>query len=167
MLGRAASNFAADRGTQLAGSISYFTLFALFPATLLLMSIFGIVLRDATLQARVLDAMIDFLPVEGSLVAESLREVADLGPTVTVVSLIGAAWAAGALSAAIRQALNQAFEVTSRRPMVRAKLVDFVLLPVIALPLLGGIVLSGTWRFFQQELDARWGILDGRFAWTW
>ena len=131
------------------------------------MSIFGIVLRDADLQARVLDAMIEFLPIEGSLVADSLREVADLGPTVTIVSLVGAAWAAGALSAAIRQALNQAFEVTSRRPMVRAKLVDFVLLPVIALPLLGGIFLSGTWRFFQQELDDRWGILDGRFAWTW
>src|SRR5690606_15946732 len=52
-------------------------------------------------------------------------------------------------------------------PLVRAKLLDFVLLPVFALPLFGGIVLSGIWRFFQHELDERWGILDGRFAWTW
>ena len=167
VLGRAASNFAEDRGTLLAASISYYTLFALFPATLLAVSIFGIVLRDPDVQDRVLNAIIDYLPVEGSTVADSLRDVADLGPTVTVVSLVGAIWTAGALSAAIRQTLNQVFEVRRRRPLARAKLLDFVLLPIIGVPLFGGILLSGVWRFFQQELDDRWGILDGNLAWTW
>lgn len=167
MLGRAASNFAEDRGTQLAASISYFTLFSLFPATLLAVSVFGIVLRNEEIQNRVLTAIIDYLPVEGSTVADSLRDVADLGPTVTVLSLIGAFWTSGALSAAIRQALNQVFEVQRRRPLLRAKLIDFVILPVIAVPFFGGVVLTGAWRFFEQELDDRWGILDGRFSWTW
>jgi len=167
VLGRAASNFAEDRGTQLAASISYFTLFSLFPATLLAVSVFGIVLRNEEIQNRVLTAIIDYLPVEGSTVADSLRDVADLGPTVTVLSLIGAFWTSGALSAAIRQALNQVFEVQRRRPLLRAKLIDFVILPVIAVPFFGGVVLTGVWRFFEQELDDRWGILDGRFSWTW
>src|SRR5690606_13661254 len=73
----------------------------------------------------------------------------------------------GALSAAIRQALNQVFEVDRRRPLVQAKLVDFVILPILAVPLFGGVILSGALRIFQQELDERWGFLDGRFAWTW
>ena len=167
MLGRAASNFAEDRGTQLAAAISYFTLFSLFPATLLAVSVFGIVLRNEEIQNRVLTAIIDYLPVQGSTVADSLRDVADLGPTVTIVSLFGAIWTSGALSAAIRQALNQVFEVDKRRPLLQAKLVDFVILPIIAVPLFGGVVLTGAWRIFEQELDDRWGILDGRFAWTW
>lgn len=167
VVGRAASNFAEDRGTQLAASISYFTLFSLFPATLLAVSIFGIVLRNEEIQLRVLNAIIDFLPVQGSTVADSLRGVADLGPTVTIVSFFGAMWTSGALSAAIRQALNQVFEVRLRRPLLKAKLIDFVLLPIITVPLFGGVVLTGAWRIFQQELDDRWGILDGRFAWTW
>lgn len=166
VLGRAASNFAEDRGTQLAAAISYFTLFSLFPATLLVVSVFGIVLRDEAVQDRVLSAIIDYLPVEGSAVAESLRQIADLGPTVTVLSLIGAFWTSGALSAAIRQALNQVFEVRQRRPLLRAKLIDFLLLPIIAVPLFGGVVLSGAWRFFQQEFEEL-GLFDGRFAWTW
>ncbi len=166
VLGRAATNFAEDRGTQLAAAISYFTLFSLFPLTLLAVSIFGIVLRNDEIQDRVLTAIIDFLPVEGSLVADSLRDVADLGPTVTVVSLIAAFWTSGALAAAIRQALNQVFEVDRRRPLLKAKLIDFILLPIIAVPLFGGVVLSGAWRIFQQEL-ADEGLLDGRFAWTW
>lgn len=167
VLGRAATNFAEDRGTQLAAAISYFTLFSMFPATLLAVSVFGIVLRNEEIQNRVLTAIIEYLPVEGPAVSESLRDVADLGPTVTLLSLAGAFWTSGALSAAIRQALNQVFEVQRRRPLVRAKLIDFVILPIIAVPLFGGLVLTGAWRFFQQELDDRWGILDGRFAWTW
>ena len=167
VLGRAASNFAEDRGTQLAAAISYFTLFSLFPATLLAVSVFGIVLRNESLQTRVLNAIIDYLPVQGSTVAESLRDVADLGPTVTVLSLIGAFWTSGALSAAIRQALNQVFEVEQRRPLLQAKLVDFVILPILAVPFFGGVVLTGALRLFQQELDTRWAFLDGRFAWTW
>ncbi len=167
VLGRAASNFAEDRGTQLAAAISYFTLFSLFPATLLAVSVFGIVLRDEDVQTRVLTAIIDYLPVEGSTVADSLRDVADLGPTVTVLSLIGAFWTSGALSAAIRQALNQVFEVEKRRPLLHAKLIDFVILPILVVPFVGGVVLTGALRLFQQELDDRWAFLDGRFAWTW
>jgi len=167
VLGRAATNFAEDRGTQLAASISYFTLFSLFPATLLAVSIFGIVLRNEEIQLRVLNAIIDFLPVQGSTVADSLRGVADLGPTVTIVSFFAALWTSGALSAAIRQALNQVFEVKRRRPLLQAKLIDFGLLPIIAVPLFGGVVLTGALRLFEQELNDRWGILDGRFAWTW
>jgi membrane protein len=167
VLGRAASNFASDRGTLMAASISYFTLFALFPATLLAVSIFGFVLRDEAMQERVLNAIIGYLPVEGTAVAESLRQVASLGATATVVSLVAALWTSGALTAAVRQSLNQVFGVTQRRPLVRGKLIDFLLLPVIAVPLLGGIVLSGVWRFFQVEISENWGILDGEFAWTW
>ena len=167
VLGRAASNFAEDRGTQLAAAISYFTLFSLFPATLLAISVFGIVLRNEEIQNRVLTAIIDYLPIEGSTVSESLRDVADLGPTVTILSLFGAFWTSGALSAAIRQALNQVFEVDRRRPLLRAKLIDFVILPVLAVPFFGGVVITGAIRVFQQELEDRWGFLDGRFAWTW
>ncbi len=165
--GRAASNFTEDRGTQLAASISYYALFSLFPLTLLVVSIFGIVLRDAEVQARVLDGITDYVPLEQSTVEQMIGSAADLGPTVSIVSFLGAIWSAGALSAAIRSAMNVVFEVRTRRPILRAKLVDFVLLPVIGIPLVGGIVLSAGVRFFERELDERYGLLDGRFSWTW
>jgi len=166
-MGRAASNFTEDRGTQMAASISYYTLFALFPLTLLAVSIFGIVLRDAEVQARVLGAISDFVPLEEATVEQLLGQAADLGPTISVVSFFAALWSAGAVSAALRSTMNVVFETRQKRPMLRAKLVDFVLLPVIAIPLVGGIVLSAVWRFFQQQLDDRYGLLDGRLSWTW
>lgn len=165
--GRAAANFTEDRGTQLAAAISYYTLFALFPLTLLAVSIFGIVLRDAEVQARVLSGISDFVPLEEGTVDQLLGQAADLGPTVSIVSFFGAVWSAGALSAAIRSAMNVVFEARNKRPLLRAKLIDFVLLPVIAVPLVGGIVLSTMWRLFERELDDRYGLLDGRLSWTW
>lgn len=167
VLGRAAANFAEDSGTQLAASISYYTLFSLFPLTLLAVAIFGTFLRDPALQERVLDAIIDFLPVEGPTIAESLEQAATLGPTVGIVSFFGALWSAGALSAAVRRTMDRVFEVSSGRPLVRAKLIDFVLIPVIGLPLLGGLVLTGVLRFFERQLGERWGLLDGNLGWTW
>jgi len=166
-LGKGAANFADDRGTQMAASISYFTLFSLFPLTLLSVAIFGIVLRDADVQARVLELMSEVLPLEENTVENLLGRAAELGPTVGVISLVAALWSAGALSAAIRQAMNVAFEVRVKRPMLLAKLIDFVLLPVIAIPLAAGVVLSAIWRFFQQQLDEQWGLFDGNLAWLW
>ncbi len=151
----------------MAASISYYTLFALFPVTLLAVAIFGIVLRDAEVQARVLGGISDLVPLEESTVEELLGQAADLGPTVSILSFFGAVWSAGALSAAIRSSMNVVFEAGRRRPMVRAKLVDFVLLPVIGLPLVAGIVLTTLWRIFERTLDDEFGLLDGRFAWTW
>ncbi|MEX2447005.1 MAG: YhjD/YihY/BrkB family envelope integrity protein, partial [Dehalococcoidia bacterium] len=101
VLGRAASNFADDRGTQMAAAISYYTLFSLFPLTLLAVSIFGVVLRSPEVQGRVLNAIIAFLPIQDESIAESLRSVADLGPTLTIVSLLGSLWSGGAVSASI------------------------------------------------------------------
>lgn len=166
-MGRAASTFAANRGNQLAGAISYFTLFALFPATLLLVSSFGFFLRDQEVQDRVLNSLIDYLPITGTTIAESLQQVADFGATATIASFFGALWTAGALSAAIRGALNEVFEVDASRPVLRAKLVDFVLLPILAVPLIGGIVLTTILQLFRVELQERWGLLDGHWAWTW
>jgi membrane protein len=151
-LGRAAGAFSADRGTQLAASISYYTFFSLFPLTLLVVSLFGIVLRNEELQLRVLDAIVDFLPIESATVETSIRNVADLGPTLTVFSFLGTAWAAAALSASVRSALNVVFGTSQRRPFLRAKAIDYALLPIIGLPLLGGVVISGVISFAQEEL---------------
>lgn len=167
ILGRAVTNFIEDRGTHMAAAISYYALFSLFPLTLLAVSIFGIVLRAPGIQDRVLNAIITFLPIEDQSIANSLRSVADLGPTLTVISLLGSIWSAGALSAAVRSALNVAFEVDRDRPLLRAKMIDYMLLPIIGLPLLGGIVLSTAWRLAQEEFASRFGFVDSPLRFVW
>ena len=166
-LARAASAFGEDRGTQMAASISFYAFFSLFPLTLLAVSLFGIVLRDEGLQIRVLDAIVDFLPLENETVENSIRNVADLGPTLTIFSFLGTAWAAAALSASVRSALNVVFGSGRRRPFLRAKLVDFTLLPIIGLPLLGGLVISTMIQFARDEMREWLPAFEGLFAFAW
>jgi len=159
ILGRAVTNFIEDGGSRMAAAISFYALFSLFPITLLAVSIFGVVLRNPAVQEQVLAGIIGFLPIQDQSIANSLRNVARLGPTLTVVSALGSLWSAGALSAALRSSLNVVFEVQVGRPWFRAKLLDYVFLPIVALPLIGGIVLTTAWRIAQAELGRALGFL--------
>ena len=164
---RATINFAEDGCTQMAAAISYFALFSLFPITLLAVSVFGIVLRDAETQARVLEAIVDALPVEETSIEDSLRNLAGLGPTLTVVSFLGAAWTAGALSGAVRRAINVTFDVDRARPLLRGKLVDYSLLPVVGTLFIGSFILTAGWRVAQASTDARFATFGGQLDWLW
>ena len=146
ILARATVNFIDDRGTQMAAAISYYALFSLFPLTLLAVSIFGIVLRAPGVQERVLNAIIAFLPIHDQSIADSLRNVANLGPTITAISALGSVWAAGALSGAVRSTLNVVFEVDRERPLLHGALVDYLLLPIIAMPPSSGSAMIGSSR---------------------
>jgi membrane protein len=169
VLGRATSNFIEDRGTHLSAAISYYGLFSLFPLTLLAVSIFGIVLRSPAMQDRVLDEVLTQLPIDpgnqGSI-QQALKNAASLGPTLSVVSFLGALWTAGALSAAIRSALNVIFQAPRSRPLLRGKLIDYALIPVIGLPFLGGIVVTTGWRIAQHRV-VQLPFVQDRAVWVW
>lgn len=166
LLGRALVGFVLDRGSQMSAAISYYALFSLFPLTLLAISIFGIVLRDQPFQDRVLAAILDILPVEDETIADALHRVANLGPTLTFVSALVTLWTAAALSASLRNALNVVFAAEQGRPYLRGKAVDFLLMPVLGLPFIGGVALTTAWRVIEREVG-RWSVFDGWLGYVW
>lgn len=166
VMGRALVGFVLDRGSQMAAAISYYALFSMFPLTLLAVSIFGIVLRDQPFQDRVLAAILDVLPVEDETIADALHRVANLGPTLTLVSALVTLWTAAALSASLRNALNVVFAAEQGRPYLRGKAVDFLLMPVLGLPFIGGVALTTAWRVIEREVG-RWAVFDGWLGYVW
>ena len=159
VLRRATANFVEDRATQMAAGISYFALFSIFPFVLLAFAIFGIVLRDEGLQQDVIAEIIDALPIEDESIVSAVTNLADQGTTIGVFALLGTLWAASALSAALRSALNVTFEVGDKRALVRGKLLDLTVLPALGLLFLASLVLSTVWRVAQAEVSDR-GIFE-------
>jgi membrane protein len=153
VLRRATANFLDDRASQLAAGISYFALFSLFPFALLVFAIFGIVLRNEAVQADVLKAVVDAIPIEDPSIDKALRGLAKQSATIGVFALVGTLWSASALATALRSALNVAFEVEQRRPLFRGKLVDFTVLPALGTLFLLSLVLSAVWRIAQTQVD--------------
>lgn len=164
---RATVNFVEDRCTVLAAAISYFALFSLFPLALLVAAVFGIVLRDPEVQQSVLNGIVDALPIEAPSIANSLRGLADLGPTLSVVALFGTLWTASALASAVRNALDIVFDVRQPRALLQAKVLDYVILLGVGLLFLTSLALTTAWRIAQAQADARWGLLDGNLRWLW
>src|SRR5439155_89225 len=119
-----------DRCPQYAASIAYHVLFSLFPLTILLVSIFGLVLQDDELRKNVIKELLDVLPVSESgqaNVQRSIEGIATPLSAIGLVSLIALIWGASGMMASIRLGIEAAMKIDRGRPAAHAKLVDFIL----------------------------------------
>jgi membrane protein len=164
-LPRAVEDLFRDRCPQYAASIAYRVLFSLFPLTIVLVSIFGLVLQDDELRQSVIDELIDFLPVsqEGQAdVESSIEGIASPVSAIGLISLVALLWGASGMMAAIRIGLEAALKVDRGRPAVHAKVVDFVLVGVIGMLVLLVVGLSIVGSFVTQLIEdlTEWAGVD-------
>ena len=126
---RTVAEFFDDHCTQLAASMSYYILFSIFPLAILLVSIAGLILTDDALRGRVVDALLEALPVSSGAAREDLESLIDPiahgRSAVGLISILGLLWGASGMMGALRYSLNTAWDHEYRRPFVRGKLVDF------------------------------------------
>ena len=152
-LPRAIEDMFTDRCTQYAAAIAYRVLFSLFPLTIALVSIFGLVLQDDELRQSVIDELIAFLPVTESAqnnVQQSIEEIATPLSAFGLVSLVALLWGASGMMASIRLGLEAALKVERGRPAARAKLVDFMLIAAAGVLVLVIVGLSAFGAFFSK-----------------
>ncbi|HEY6113312.1 MAG TPA: YihY/virulence factor BrkB family protein [Gaiellaceae bacterium] len=152
-LPRAIEDMFTDRCTQYAAAIAYRVLFSLFPLTIALVSIFGLVLQDDELRQSVIDELIAFLPVTESAqnnVQRSIEEIATPLSAFGLVSLVALLWGASGMMASIRLGLEAALKVERGRPAARAKLVDFMLIAAAGVLVLVIVGLSAFGAFFSK-----------------
>jgi membrane protein len=164
-LPRAVEDLFRDRCPQYAASIAYRVLFSLFPLTIVLVSIFGLVLQDDELRQSVIDELIDFLPVsqEGQAdVESSIEGIASPVSAIGLISLVALLWGASGMMAAIRIGLEAALKVDRGRPAVHAKGVDFILVGVIGMLVLLVVGLSIVGSFVTQLIEdlTEWAGID-------
>src|ERR687895_2236722 len=155
-LPRAIEDLFRARLPQYAASIGFHVLFSLFPLTIVLVSIFGLVLTDDDLRQRVIDELVDVLPVSESGqedIASSIEGIATPLSAIGLISLIALIWGASGMMTSLRIGLETALKVELGRPPAHAKLVDFALLGIVGLLVLLVIGLSAFAAFFRGSID--------------
>ena len=165
VLGRSIKNYTEDRGTQMAASISYYALFSLVPLIVLAVAIFGIVLRNTTIQEKLIAAIVEALPLSEGDVADVVIGATSLSPQLAIISLFAVIWTSGALAGALRLSLNVAFDTERRHPALRGKLVDYALVPILGIPVMGSLILSAFWQVLEQSI-ASFPFADD-LNWIW
>ena len=155
-LPQAVEDLFRDRCPQYAASISFHVLFSLFPLTIVLVSVFGLVLQDDELRQTVIDELLSVLPVSASGQADvqsSIEGIATPLSAIGFISLIALLWGASGMMASIRIGLEAALKVDRGRPAAHAKLVDFVVVAAAGVLVLVVVGLSAFAAFFSRLLD--------------
>lgn len=143
---RTLQEFRDDYCTQLAAGISYYVLFSIFPLSILAISISGLILTDSSIRQDVVNKLFDILPLSEDEGRADLERAVDSVATslsaIGLISIVGLLWAASGMMGAIRHALNQAWDTDFRRPFLRAKAMDILM--VTAVGLLIGLSIGAT-----------------------
>lgn len=172
LIERSVRGFAADGSPHLAAAISYRVIFSIFPLAIVLTAAFGIVLRATGLQTDVVDTIVDNIPLSGDG-QQRMRELLEgatgnLG-SLGLIALVGLVYAATGMMAAIRFALNRAWDVDEARPFLQGKAIDILLiLSASALVLLAAVLSIGA-RFverYARDALSTAGIPGGVVTWV-
>jgi membrane protein len=166
----AVDGYFRDRLSQHAAGIAYRVLFSLAPLAIVLVSIVGVVLQDDARREDVIEQIVDWLPVteEGSnTVEEAITRLASPTSALGLLSLVLFFWAASGMMGALRTGLEAALAVERRRPAVRAKIVDLLLVVaagvLVIVTIAVAVVFQVVTRFVDDTADVV-GVEGGWFA---
>lgn len=118
-----------------AGAISYFSLFVLFPAILVLFHITFFILGMWELHLPVVQRIVELFPGSKGFLENNLLELMDPSPLLFLACFIVVIWGSTWIFTFLENALNRAWEVPRRRTFWESRLRN------IALLVLGGTML--------------------------
>ncbi|HYO86179.1 MAG TPA: YihY/virulence factor BrkB family protein [Dermatophilaceae bacterium] len=149
LLTKAVHEFRRDNCPDLAAALTYYSVLALFPGLLAVISLLGIFGHGESTTTAMLDMLKDIAPQEtldllrGPIDAMVSSQAAGL---TFVTGLVGALWTASGYVGAFGRAMNQVYQVDEGRPFWKLRptqlLLTLVTVMLTALVLVG-LVLSG------------------------
>ena len=164
LIGPALTDFTRSNCHYMAGGIAYWTLFSLFPLALAAFSILGYVYPTAEEQARMVDGIVQLVPVSEDYLSTLIQDVTRARGTLGMVAVVGLLWTGTSVFSAVRKGINHAWHVRRPAYFLLERAIDLaMLLGVAALAfvhvlfttdLLGISSVVGT----VSETDAWWVI---------
>ena len=119
---RTVREMSADDATHMAAGLAYYAVLSLFPLTIGLISLLGLVLNSADLESEVFSFFQDYLPGSKSLLSDNINAGGNIRGFLGVVSFLGLFWSASLLFGAITRVVNRAWDIHEDRPFYIDKL---------------------------------------------
>lgn len=169
LLLRAYGDYARGDGTVYAAAVTYYVLLSFFPFMIFLVSMFGIFVQDPTVQERVVNEIVGQLPPSANLDAQIESVISGVaGSNTTLLGLVGiagAAWTSTAVFAALRRALNRAYNVPEARSFLHGRIRDIASIFIVILLLTLSTVLTATMVVIQSTAREWFGEALGSLVW--
>ena len=154
--------FFTHHGPQLAASISFYTVLSIFPLAIVLTAAFGLVVNDEAARKEVVEFLVQRLPLQESGVDDvrnMLRDATGRAGTLGLAGLVGLLYSASALMGATRNSLNAIWAIERRRPPLRGKALDILLVFALG-TLFAASLVMGALTGAADDLGHEIGIPD-------
>ena len=119
---RTVREMSADDATHMAAGVAYYAVLSLFPLTVGLISLLGLVLDSESLEGEVIGFLQSYLPGSKELLAANVNATGGIRGVLGVVSFLGLFWSASLLFGAITRVVNRAWDIHQDRPFYIDKL---------------------------------------------
>jgi membrane protein len=119
---RTVREMSADDATHMAAGVAYYAVLSLFPLTIGLISLLGLMLNSTDLESEIFSFFQDYLPGSKSLLSANINAADNIRGFLGVVSFLGLFWSASLLFGAITRVVNRAWDIHEDRPFYIDKL---------------------------------------------
>ena len=116
LLYRTVREMGADDATHMAAGVSYYAVLSLFPLTVGLISLLGLILESENLEGEIFGFFQTYLPGSKELLSANINATGNIRGFLGIVSFLGLFWSASMLFGAISRAVNRAWDIHEDRP---------------------------------------------------
>jgi membrane protein len=136
ILRQALLRFGRVQGLEASAAIAYYAIFSIFPLLLTLISVVGFVLAGDQAVDLVLNFIGDVVPVPPIALESVLRQVVTQRDVSGIVGIAGLLLAGSGVFTTLARNINRAWPNARRQSLVRAQLIAFGLIAVVATTLI-------------------------------
>ena len=169
VLRHALTNLTRSRGAEASAGLAYYALFSIFPVLLVVVSAGSVFLEQALVKAKLLEAIMSFLPISALAVNDHIDAILKVRGAVTTFALLSLIWSGSNVFEKIVININRAF-VRSRNPgFIQSRVMALIMiLALVVLFILSLAVntLIGLLPVLQQAQAAGNSLLNSP-ALTW
>lgn len=113
---RTVKEMSADDATHMAAGLAYYAVLSLFPLTIGLISLLGMIIEPESLEGDVYRFLQDYLPVSREVLSANIDAAGDIRGFLGVVSFLGLFWSGSLMFGAITRSVNRAWDIHQDRP---------------------------------------------------
>ena len=119
---RTVLEMSADDATHMAAGVAYYAVLSLFPLTVGLISLLGLMLDSEDLEGQIFGFFQTWIPGSQELLAANINAEGGIRGFLGVISFLGLFWSASLLFGAITRSVNRAWDIHQDRPFYIDKL---------------------------------------------
>ena len=136
------TDFMRNNCPYIAAGIAYWTLFSLFPLSLVGLSILSYSNSTPVEQTRMVEGIIEHIPVSKEYLLDIVSSVAEARGSLSTIAIAGLLFSGTAVFSAVRKGINHAWHVGQPHYFFLERAIDILMLIGVALLALSAAVLS-------------------------